>query len=103
MISQIGKQSDDESWEVFTEEKLPSIKDKYDMYSIQLRKQIIESYHDRLTSILATYFRELRSKVPTGSSEEPANVSAPILKIAQVIYNELLADLGVSFDTKKFG
>ena len=64
---------------------------------------IIENYHDKFTSILGKYFGEMKTKVPTGSSEEPANISAPIFKIAQMIYHELLVDLGVSFNTQKFG
>ena len=82
IINEIGQHNPDQSWSIFTNESLPKIKDKYDLYSTQLRKTIIDLYHDKFNTILMKYFADLKSKVPKGTSEEPANISAQIFKIS---------------------
>lgn len=74
---QLEHPQDSELWQTFLFEKVPSIKDRYDIYSIQLRKQMIDFFDFKLNQTLSAYFASLKhqSKVNAQISEEPATVS----------------------------
>ena len=107
-LSQWTEDSDNDQWQTFIDETLSVIKDQYNLYSIQLRKLMIDHYHDKLNSVLTLYFGDLRQKTRNpralGSSDEPANISSHVFKISQIIHKELLNDLGLNFGilTSKF-
>ena len=69
-----------EVWQAFMLDKIPQIKDRYDLYSIQLRKMFIDHYHDKFNRSLTQYFWDLKQKSRNlqnlGSSDEPANISS---------------------------
>lgn len=59
-LTQWTEDSENDVWQTFTCETLSVIKDHYNLYSIQLRKLMIDTYHDKLNQILALYFADLR-------------------------------------------
>ena len=49
-------------WQTFVVERIPVVKDSYDLYSIQLRKMFIDFYHDSINSMLVQYVDDLKQK-----------------------------------------
>ena len=47
-------------WLQFVVEKIPTIKERYDLYSIQLRKMFIDHYHEMANTIIVQYFDDLK-------------------------------------------
>ena len=97
-----------EVWQNFMLEKIPQIKDRHDLYSIQLRKMFIGYYHDKFNTNLVHYFRDLKLKSKNlqnlGSSDEPAKISSQVFALSQIFHKEILVDLNLNFSrvTSKF-
>lgn len=95
-----------DQWQTFVVERIPVVKDSYDLYSIQLRKMFIDYYHDSINSMLVQYVDDLKQKSKSifsqGSSDEPANISSVMLKIALLVHKDLLVDLNLNFRNHKF-
>jgi hypothetical protein len=95
-----------DQWQTFVVERIPVVKDSYDLYSIQLRKMFIDYYHDSINSMLVQYVDDLKQKSKSifsqGSSDEPANISSVMLKIALLVHKDLLIDLNLNFRNHKF-
>ena len=47
-------------WLQFVVEKIPTIKERYDLYSIQLRKMFIDHHHEMANTIIVQYFDDLK-------------------------------------------
>lgn len=51
-----------ELWQEFLIEKVNTIKDRFDLFSIHLRKQFIDFYDDLIGQILHQFFKDLKEK-----------------------------------------
>lgn len=62
-----------------------------------MRKQFIDSYDAKLNNTLQFYFEEAKSKQKSHTSgDEPANISSGMLKVVDIIHNQVFKDLGLT-------
>ena len=86
-------------WQHFLAEKVSLVKDKYDLFSIHLRKQFIDAYDFAVNQQVGAYIADLKHKQKqryASSSDEPAKISEAILGISETIHRQLFRDLGLS-------